>query len=131
VAVRSEFVGLREANRALRALPEYARVDVQKVMDVTGFNVARGAKARVARRTGLLQMRIGWKSRPRSLSAVVGVERDAYYWKVLEYGTKHMDAQPFMRPAALAEEDNHGRAVVQALERANATMERAAASRLL
>jgi HK97 gp10 family phage protein len=104
---------------------------VQKVMDVTGFNVARGAKARVARRTGLLQMRIGWKSRPRSLSAVVGVERDAYYWKFLEYGTKRMDAQPFMRPAALAEEDNHGRAVVQALERANATMERAAASRLL
>jgi HK97 gp10 family phage protein len=138
VAVRSEFVGLRKANMALRALPEHARVDAQKVMDATGMAVAEGARARVRRRTGTLASAITWRSRPRSVSAVVGVtigktiavvgvsgkkrtflafDREPFYWKFLEYGTAKMEARPFMRPAAMAEEPKHRIAIVQALKR--------------
>lgn len=124
----SGFVGIKEANRALKRLPEFAREDVQPVMDVTAFNIARNAQARVNRRTGFLANRIRWTSRPRSMSAVVGVAPEAYYWKFLEYGTVRMDAAPFMRPAAEAEQSTHGAAMVRALEKANARMERSAGS---
>lgn len=128
MATTSQLIGLKEANRALRALPEAAKPGIQQVMDTTGYRVSQGAKSRVARRTGLLQSRIGWQSRPRTLAAVVGIEKDAYYWKFVEYGTVHMNAQPFLRPAAQAEESNHQHALIQALEKANTQMERAAAS---
>lgn len=118
------LIGSREAQRALRQLPENVKSEAQATMDVTAFHVARGAQARVHRRTGFLLARIRWASRPRSLSAVVGVDSEAFYWKFLEYGTVKMDAQPFMRPAAEAEESDHGARMLQALEKANSQMER-------
>lgn len=127
MAVTSQWIGLREANRALRALPEYAKAPVQQVMDTTGYRVAKGAAARVRRRTGLLASRITWQSRPRTLAAVVGVGPDAFYWKFNEYGTVHMQASPAFRPAAEAEASEHQRAIVVALEKAGRQMESAAA----
>lgn len=97
-------------------------------MDTTAYRVQQNAKARAARRTGLLQSKIGWQSRPRTLAAVAGVGPEAFYWKFLEYGTVKMDARPFWRPAAEAEQSRHQAELVTALEKANAQMERAAAS---
>lgn len=134
MAVTSGFVGLKEANRALRSLPEWAKPGLQKVMDTTGYRVSSRASATVARRTGFLQARIKWQSRPRTLAAVVGVAPEAFYWKFLEYGTVKMQAQPFLRPAAQAEEGQHGQAVVDALKRVDVRLEQAtnaATSRLL
>lgn len=123
----SRFIGLKEANRALLSLPEAAKPGVQKVMDVTAYNVSRGALARVARRTGFLASHIGWQSRPRTLAAVVGVDKGtAFYWKFIEYGTVKMGAQPFLRPAAESEEPKHHAALVQELERAGDRIERGA-----
>lgn len=127
----AQWIGLREANRALRQLPEFARPRVQAVMDRTGFRVAQGAQQRVRRRTGFLAARIRWESRPRTLSAVAGVSPEAFYWKFLEYGTVHMEAAPFIRPAAEAERDHHQHDLVEALERAGQQVEQASGSRLL
>ncbi len=134
MAVTSGFIGLKDANRALRALPATAKSGVQQVVDTTSYRVASRAQATVRRRTGLLASRIKWQSRPRTLAAVVGVEKDAFYWKFVEYGTVHMEAHPFLRPAAASEESRHQRELVSALEKANTQMERSvgsASSRLL
>ena len=105
MAQRTELIGLKEANRALKKLPDFAKAKAQDVMDVTAFNVSQGAQRRVRRRTGQLAGDISWQRRPRSLSAVVGVAARSFYWKFLEYGTVKMAAKPFVRPAAEAEAD--------------------------
>lgn len=119
-----QIIGLKEANRALRKLPEFAKRRAQHEMDVTAFQVAKGAEQRVARRTGQLAADIRWESRPRSLSAVVGIAFRSFYWKFLEYGTVKMGARPFMRPAAEAVADDHGKRLIRALAEAADDVER-------
>ena len=127
MAQRTELIGLKEANRALKKLPDFAKAKAQDVMDVTAFNVSQGAQRRVRRRTGQLAGDIAWQRRPRSLSAVVGVAARSFYWKFLEYGTVKMEAQPFMRPAAEAEQHDHQQRMVKALTDAATLVEREAA----
>lgn len=124
-------IGLREANAALKRLPDFAKAAAQKVMDVSAFQVARGAQTRVRRRTGHLAGAITWQSRPRSVSSVVGVARTAYYWKFLEYGTVKMAARPFMRPAAAGVERDHQQRLEVALRGAGDQVERLAQTRLI
>lgn len=131
MANSATWVGLTEANRALRQLPAFARPRVQTVMDRTGFRVSQRAHQLVRRRTGLLAEKIRWESRPRTLGAVVGVDPVAFYWKFVEYGTVNMGAHPFMRPAAESERDAHQRDIVTALEQAGYQVEVAAGGRLL
>lgn len=121
-----QLIGLKEANAALRKLPEFARDDAQQVMDVTAFRVATDAKAGASahRKTGLLDRSIKWARRLRSLSAVVGIEPEAFYWKYLEYGTVHQPARPFLRPAADRNKDDHHRRLIQGLERAASRVDR-------
>jgi HK97 gp10 family phage protein len=121
-----ELVGLREANRALRQLPDLAKGSVQQVHDVTAFQVARAASAKAPRSAdgshgnppGFLAAAIRWESRPRSLSAVVGVGAAAFYWKFLEYGTRFLSARPFLRPAADENRRDHRSRLIDALSRA-------------
>ena len=121
-----QLIGLKEANRALRKLPDFAKAKAQEVMDVSAFQVARGAEARAPRRTGQLAGDIEWEARPRSLSAVVGVAHQSFYWKFLEYGTVKMGARPFMRPAAEAVASDHESRLVRALTEAAHQVEREA-----
>jgi len=127
MADETRVIGLKEANAALRRLPEFAKAKAQREIDVTAFQVHAGALARVRRRTGFLALVLGWQSRPGTVSAVVGVENDtAFYWKFLEYGTVHMSAKPFMRPAAEAVEADHESRLVRALSEAADQVEQAA-----
>ncbi len=119
-----QFIGLKEANRALKRLPDFAKDRVQQVMDVTAFQVSQAAKAKAPRDTGRLQQAIGWQSRPRSLSAIAGIDPSAFYWKYLEYGTVKMAARPFWRPAAIAMQADHAARMEQALEMSLTQMER-------
>ena len=93
-------------------------------MDTTAFQIAREASRRAPELTGRLKNAITWKSRPRSLSAIVGIDASAFYWKYLEYGTVKMGARPFMRPAAEAMAADHDQRMVQGLRRALSHMER-------
>lgn len=127
-----EVIGLKEANRALKKLPEFAKVRAQKEMDVTAFNVSRRAAGRIKNRTGFLASKITWESRPRSTSSVVGTsDKRAFYWKFLEYGTIHFEAQHPFRSAAEAEANDHDSRLIRALESAANDVEREGGSRLL
>lgn len=127
-------VGLKEAKRALKSLPAEAKSATQHVMDVTAFHVStdavshapRSAKGSRGNPPGFLAASIRWESRPRSLSAVVGVAAAAFYWKFLEYGTRFISARPFMRPAADANRFDHQRRLVDALSRAASKIARSA-----
>lgn len=101
-------------------------------MNVTAFRVS-GDAARSApvsadgshgQQPGFLRNAIGWTARPRSLSAVVTVLKDAFYWKFVEYGTRHMSARPMFRPAADGNRQDHHTRMIGALTRANSQMER-------
>lgn len=129
-----QIVGLKEANRALKRLPDVAKGEAQKVMDVTAFHVARSAQAKAPRsedgshghQPGFLARSIEWVSRPRSASAVVGIATAAFYWKFLEYGTKFASARPFLRPAADEHRGEHQRQMAEALGRAGSRIAREA-----
>jgi HK97 gp10 family phage protein len=113
--ITTELISARDADRALRQLPEFARDRVQHVEDVTAFQFARVAAARVRRRSGALARGISWQSRPRSLSAIVGVDPKTGYWKFLEYGTVRQPAYPFARPTAESLAADHDARMIQAL----------------
>lgn len=122
-----DVIGLHEANRALRKLPEFAKAEAQQVMDVTAFQVAQRAKAAAPVLTGTLQRAITWQRRERSLSAVAGIDNPhAFHWKFVEYGTVRMAARPFWRPAAEGMADDHHRRLMQALEKTLTQVEREA-----
>lgn len=121
-----DVIGLKEANAALRKLPEFAKRRAQQEIDITAFQFVRMAQGKVRVRTGFLQQRIEWLSRPRSVSAVVGID-DAHYWKFLEYGTVRMSAHPFLRPTADALNPDHDRRMMRALAAAADDVERAGA----
>lgn len=119
-----ELVGLKEANKALKQLPEFARDEVQRTFDVTAFHFSRMAAAAAPRDTGQLANDIAWASRPRSLSAVVAIHKNAYYWKFQEFGTVNHGAQPFLRPSAVRIRPDHDARLQQGLEKALSKMER-------
>jgi HK97 gp10 family phage protein len=126
MAGTSELIGLREANAALRALPDLARAETQQVMDVTAFQVAahatRLAPDRSATATHGIHLKdaITWKRR--KFGAVVAVDGRAFHWKFFEYGTKFMPARPMFRPAAAAVRNDHRHRLEAALTRANTAM---------
>lgn len=129
-----EVIGLKEANRALKRLPDVAKGEAQKVMDVTAFQVARSASAKAPksadgshkRPAGFLARSITWVSRPRSLSAVVGVASAAFYWKFVEYGTRFMAAKSFLRTSADEHRGQHQKQMADALARAGSRIAREA-----
>jgi HK97 gp10 family phage protein len=124
--MEGRWVGLNEANRALKQLPEFARGGLQQVMDTTAFQLSRKASSHARRRAGLLQGAITWKSIGRWISALVLIDRAAFYWKFLEYGTVKMEARPFLRPAAESLAADHDRRLLLALEQAADRVEREA-----
>lgn len=118
------IVGLKEANRALKKLPAFARDEAQRTFDVTAFHFMRMAVAAAPRDTGELADSISWQSRPRSLSAVVLVKKTAFHWKFQEFGTVHHGAQAFLRPTAVRLSPDHQQRLADGLTRAGAKMAR-------
>lgn len=121
----------QEAARALKKLPDWAKADAQKVMDVTAFQVWRRASTAAPFRTGALRKGLQWESRPRSTRAVVGATPLAWYRRFLEYGTVKMAARPFIRPAAEAETADHQRRMFEALTRVTTKLSQPVGSGLL
>jgi HK97 gp10 family phage protein len=120
------WIGLKEANAALRRLPEHVQPRVQKIIDTSAFQLARGAASKAPVASGTLKQSIGWKSRPRSLSAIVFVDSPGFYWKYIEYGTVKRPARPFIRPIGEAMSADHDARMTQALEMALTQVEREA-----
>jgi len=72
---------IQQCNRALKRLPDFAKSEAQRAIDVTAFQIARMASSKAPRLTGRLQTGITWKSRPAYLFAVVLVDSAAFYWQ--------------------------------------------------
>jgi len=129
-----ELVGLKQANKALRNLPKSVQEDLQGVFNLGAFDVAHRAKARLpahpgsrgAILVGHLKDAITWTARPRTLSAVVTIASEFFYWRFLEYGTKTRGAKSFLRPAAAATEADHNRRLEAALRKSLTELEREA-----
>jgi HK97 gp10 family phage protein len=122
----AHWVKLNEKRAALKALPDHVKNRVQRVADVTAFQIVNMAASKARRRTGKMAAGLTWKSRPATLSAIVAIDASVFYWKFQEYGTVKSPAQPFLRPAKEAMAEDHDQRMVQALEQSQAQMEREA-----
>lgn len=119
----AHWVKLNEKRAALKALPEHMKDRLQKTSDVTAFQIARLAENKAPRRTGKMASALTWKSRPSMLSAIVAIDKSAYWWKFQEYGTVNHGAKPFLRPAREAIAADHDKRLQQALEQSVSQME--------
>ena len=113
-AIRVKVEGLAELRRALLQLPEEIRGGPLRAAVSAGLKVVQQkAIADAPIDTGTLKRAI-YRTRSREGSSrvqeegIVGVRsgkkfqksnRDAWYWRFLEFGTRHIAAQPFLRPA--------------------------------
>jgi HK97 gp10 family phage protein len=122
----AHWVRLNEKRAALKRLPEHLRDRLQKTSDVTAFQITRMAAQKARRRTGKMAAALEWRSRPSTLSAIVGIDKSAFYWKFIEYGTVNMEASPFLRPAKEALAADHDARLHQALAQSVSQMEREA-----
>lgn len=116
--------GLRELREALmKTIPENMQGKVlQKALSPAANIVVRAARLMAPKDTGRLSRAIfAMRSRRNSNGVfeerIVKVRygksqqkknRDAFYWRFVEFGTKFMPAKPFMRPAF---DRNRGRLV--------------------
>jgi len=114
-----KLTGIKEMNRALSRLPdEMKRSGETAVLRAGAKPILKSAKGRVAIESGLLKKSLGTnvKKVRGQTTARIGarkgrgkeVERDGVtvfsdptkYSHLVEYGTSHSSAKPFMRPAA-------------------------------
>lgn len=102
-----EIRGLSEWGRDLRNAPKHLRDRAAGAVETSTFAATRKAQSIVARHTGRLAASIS--ANVRGTSGRVVIEEDAYYWRMVEYGTIFMNAKPFARPAAEEEAPNFER----------------------
>jgi len=117
-SVGIEFKGLKELNRAIQRLPEELQKRAYRSVITTGARViASHARKNIStERTGLLKKSIGVKAivskgANSGALAIIGPKRrvqgeykgkrviPANYSHLVEYGTSHSAAKPFIRPA--------------------------------
>jgi HK97 gp10 family phage protein len=100
--VTSVLDGFDATKRAFANAPDAVKVAAADVVAKSSFAVAQRMRSLVSVRTGKLRSRI--TSASTGLNGRVGFsDRDAFYWRFVEFGTVRMPARPFVRPAAEAE----------------------------
>jgi len=101
--------GFESLQRALARAPEAVKPYATSALTAAAYSIASRAKSLVPVNTGTLRSAITYNVARAGLSAGVGLEKsdfeDTGYWRFVEFGTKHMPARPFFRPAAEAERD--------------------------
>jgi HK97 gp10 family phage protein len=117
--VKIKVEGLAELDRKLRSLgPKIARSALRSSLNAAAQVIKKDAILRAPVLTGRLAKKAIYVTRSRSSATptkevyVVGVRQwkrggkvkaygpqDAFYWRFLEFGTKHIAARPFLVPA--------------------------------
>lgn len=118
VEMSAKWRGIAEARKAFAKLPEVARAAANKSVDDSRKAVVADAKARVPVLTGALKKSIGSRQDKRRAKATVFAK--APHAHLVEFGTVHSAAKPFMLPAAEAERGNfegRARSIAQEIER--------------
>lgn len=84
-------------------IPQFTRTlspKVDELVEDVAEVVAQGARRRVAVDTGELRSKIHVRRSGTGEFSVVAGDRDTFYGHLVEHGTTHSPAQPFMVPAA-------------------------------
>lgn len=102
-----EIRGLSEWLADLKQAPDHLRRRAAQAVATSTFAAENRARSTVARRTGRLAAAI--HSSVTGTSGRVLIDDVAYYWRMVEHGTIHQNAQPFARPAAEQEAPNFER----------------------
>lgn len=98
VTIGVSLGGLEAVREALDRVPDQVRVLMTDVVHKTTFGVNQRVLAHAPRgETGRLRAAITWSAR--GLSGRVTIGPDGYYWHFLEYGTRTIKANPFVRTA--------------------------------
>lgn len=96
-------VGFIIVYNAIPALIAFVEANARVAVKKTADEIVRDAKARAPVRTGYLRSSIHADSVTAGKEATVSA--DAPYAAFVEYGTRHMSAQPFLGPAVTAHVD--------------------------
>jgi HK97 gp10 family phage protein len=147
--VKMEIKGLKELSDAMRKLPvNVARNGLRRAVSSGAKVIQIEARSRAPVDTGEMRrdimikrerstkgemsaeysvfVRSGKKSRLAGKKR--GVARDSFYWRFIEFGTKHMGKQPFMRPAFEAKKEVAANTIkktlAEAIEKAATTLSR-------
>lgn len=114
-------VDAQEVLDLLDQLGPAAEEHVHEVSKITAGRIQSEARGRVRRATGRLQYAITVEEAEAPMRGyrvfvgpMVGRPREFALWH--EFGTEHMDAQPFMSSAAELEEGPHLRRIADALQ---------------
>lgn len=107
----SQKAGRRALGAAARVVRDAARQNARRIDDPsTAENIAKNItvrfSSRLFRRTGDLGFRVGVLGGAKQGENAGGILSkgpnpggDTWYWRLVEMGTQHSAAQPFMRPA--------------------------------
>lgn len=110
---------LRKATREIEAVARAnaLQIDDPETAEQIAKNIAIRWNGRLFKRTGALGFRVGVLGGAKNpgkklqeLGELAGSGKanpggDTWYWRLVEFGTSRMRAQPFMRPAMLAAQD--------------------------
>jgi HK97 gp10 family phage protein len=105
---RLTLEGFDSLRKALKEAPEAAKLHASQAIASSTFDVAQRARALVPVDTGTLKAAIESQApKVRGLTGRVGLNSSAAsgYWFFVEFGTVHMAARPFFRPAAELERE--------------------------
>lgn len=120
MAIYSKVEGIEDILKELRQVEGEARQRVYEVLRDETNPVVEDARGRAPKDTGAMARGIKRSVSKQTLEArisaggmVGGV--DTYYAQFVEFGTKHMPAQPFLFPACRAHEERIGDALSRAM----------------
>jgi HK97 gp10 family phage protein len=112
-------VDTRDLFAAMDAMPNVIMAALKANAKVTADNIAREAKARIARATGATAEAITVEETHNGDGYVVFVGNErTYIGRFLEFGTKFMAARPFLFTSARIEEGSHDRRALEAVQAA-------------
>lgn len=125
----SKVRGLAQINRAFKAAPKVVQEQLADVNKETAERIAAGARSRVPVRLGNLKNKIATTFSKRTGVAKVGIAagrvvtagkggsaltkdgataaQPSKYARLVEWGTSHSKASPFMGPSVRAEQQPH------------------------
>jgi len=115
--------GLEDVMSELRKAEPEAKRAVANVLREKARAIKEDAKKRCPKDTGALSESIRYTVSRRTLTAAVHAggkkvrDIDTYYAHFVEYGTKKMNARPFLIPAGRAHEDETLDALTDALQK--------------
>ena len=115
---RTRIEGLEHAIRQFRRAPDVARKHIGEAIRRTELSAADRVFDSAPRDTGLLRRSV--QSSTSGLNARITIESPSYYWRFVEFGTRHMAAQPFIRPSAELEQAP----MIRRIHEAGAALER-------